>query len=52
MTERVRRFTEFSPRVLPLPHPAWRSAIWMRQNPWFEAEILPILRAKIAATLD
>ena len=52
MTERVRRFTEFSPRVLPLPHPAWRSTIWMRQNPWFEAEILPILRAKIAATLD
>ena len=43
MTERVRRFREFLPRFLPLPHPAWRSAIWMKQNPWFEAEVLPVL---------
>ncbi len=47
MTERVRRFREFLPRFLPLPHPAWRSAIWMKQHPWFEAEVLPELREAV-----
>ena len=47
MTERVRRYREFLPHFFPLPHPAWRSTIWMRQNPWFEAEVLPELREAI-----
>ncbi|MEL6876802.1 MAG: uracil-DNA glycosylase family protein [Pseudomonadota bacterium] len=50
MTERVRRFAEFAPN-LPLPHPAWRSAIWMRKNPWFEEDVLPTLRTRIRAAL-
>jgi len=51
MTERVRSFRNFLPDILPLPHPAWRSTLWMRQNPWFEAEVLPLLRKRVAATL-
>lgn len=51
MTERVRRFRDFLPDALPLPHPAWRSTLWMRQNPWYEAQVLPILREKVAAVL-
>lgn len=51
MTERVRRFRDFLPDALPLPHPAWRSTLWMRQNPWFETEVLPILRTRVAAAL-
>ena len=51
MTERVRRFREFLPRFLPLPHPAWRSAIWMKQNPWFEEDVLPRLRLAVAERL-
>ena len=47
MTERVRHFREYLPRFLPLPHPAWRSAIWMKQNPWFEADVLPVLREAV-----
>ncbi|MEZ5679974.1 MAG: uracil-DNA glycosylase family protein [Erythrobacter sp.] len=47
MTERVRRFRELLPRCLPLPHPAWRSTIWMRQNPWFETDVLPVLRKAV-----
>jgi len=50
LTERVRRSTEFAPFV-PLPHPAWRSTIWMKQNPWFAAEVLPKLRRAIAQQL-
>lgn len=52
MTERVRAFREFLPHFFPLPHPAWRSAIWMKQNPWFEAEVLPILRDAIVQALE
>lgn len=39
---------ERTPRILPLPHPSWRNNGWLRNNPWFEAELLPVLRAEVA----
>ncbi|HTM79445.1 MAG TPA: uracil-DNA glycosylase family protein [Devosia sp.] len=39
---------ETRPRLLPLPHPSWRNSGWLKRNPWFEAELLPVLRADIA----
>jgi uracil-DNA glycosylase len=39
------------PRVLPLPHPSWRNNGWLKQNPWFEAELLPVLRAEVRSIL-
>lgn len=36
------------PRVLPLPHPSWRNNAWLRRNPWFEDELLPVLRAEVS----
>jgi uracil-DNA glycosylase len=36
------------PRVLPLPHPSWRNSGWLKRNPWFEAELLPVLRREVA----
>ena len=51
MTERVRHFRDFLPAYFPLPHPSWRSTIWMRRNPWFEEEVLPDLRARVAKLL-
>ncbi len=52
MTETVRAWREtlFSnriPAVLPLPHPSWRNTGWIKRNPWFEEELLPILRQRI-----
>jgi uracil-DNA glycosylase len=47
MTERVRNFRAHMPRYFPLPHPSWRTGIWMKQNPWFEIEIVPALRRAI-----
>lgn len=38
---------ERRPRVLPLPHPSWRNNGWLRKNPWFETELLPVLRAEV-----
>ncbi|HWK63334.1 MAG TPA: uracil-DNA glycosylase family protein [Rhizobiaceae bacterium] len=40
------------PRVLPLPHPSWRNTAWLKQNPWFEMELLPFLKAEIRHRLD
>ena len=56
LTETVRAWREFypgagQPRILPLPHPSWRNNAWLRKNPWFEAELLPILRADVAALM-
>jgi uracil-DNA glycosylase len=39
------------PLVLPLPHPSWRNNGWLKRNPWFEDELLPVLRAEVAAHL-
>lgn len=45
---RWRAFQDARPRVFPLPHPSWRNTGWLKRNPWFEAEILPELRAEVA----
>ena len=47
MTQRVRNFADYLPHFLPLPHPAWRSTLWMRHNPWFEEQVLPRLREHV-----
>jgi uracil-DNA glycosylase len=39
------------PRVLPLPHPSWRNNAWLKDNPWFESELLPVLRGEVRALL-
>jgi uracil-DNA glycosylase len=44
LTETVRSFREFLPRYLPLPHPSPRNQLWLRRNPWFEAQVVPALR--------
>jgi uracil-DNA glycosylase len=51
MTERVRAYREHLPEVLPLPHPSWRSQVWMKKHPWFEAEVLPALRFAVREAL-
>lgn len=50
LSERVSRFGEDLPFVA-LPHPAWRSRLFMARHPWFEAELLPRLRALVAERL-
>ena len=52
LTETVRNWRERWPALLPLPHPSPRNNIWLKKNPWFEAELLPPLRARVAQLLD
>jgi len=37
--------------LLPLPHPSPRNQRWLKDRPWFEAEVLPALRQAVAAAL-
>jgi uracil-DNA glycosylase len=39
------------PRVLPLPHPSWRNNAWLKRNPWFEDQLLPVLRREVRKLL-
>jgi uracil-DNA glycosylase len=45
------RWRELPPEHFVLPHPSWRTTLWERRNPWFAAELLPELRARVAAAL-
>jgi uracil-DNA glycosylase len=52
LTETVRSWREYAPQYVPLQHPSWRNTGWLKKNPWFERELLPSLRARIAQTLS
>jgi uracil-DNA glycosylase len=47
LTATVAAWRDYGPEVMPLPHPSWRSGNLLRKNPWFEAELLPDLRARV-----
>ena len=51
LTETVRRWREYWPAVVPLPHPSPRNGMWLRRNPWFAEELLPKLRERVAEVL-
>jgi uracil-DNA glycosylase len=51
MTETVRAWRDYGPRHIPLPHPSWRNNGWLKQNPWFERELLPSLRRRVRRLL-
>lgn len=44
LTETVRHAQDYLPAFLPLPHPSWHNQQWLRRNPWFAEETLPLLR--------
>jgi uracil-DNA glycosylase len=52
MTETVKAFSQFGPNLFPLPHPSWRSTIWMRRHPWFEEAVIPTLRKKVRKAIS
>lgn len=47
----VRRWRDYLPDFLPTPHPSPRNRLWLRKNPWFEAEVVPELRRRVGALL-
>ena len=51
LAETVAAWPEYGPRYLPLPHPSPRNLLWLRRNAWFEAEVVPRLRERVARLL-
>jgi uracil-DNA glycosylase len=51
LTETVRAWRTYAPKIVPLPHPSPRNNIWLSRNPWFEQELLPMLRQQVSAAL-
>jgi uracil-DNA glycosylase len=51
MTETVRAFSAYGPQFFPLPHPSWRSVIWMRKHAWFEQSVIPELRKVVRGAI-
>jgi uracil-DNA glycosylase len=55
----VRRWKDFGgqgsgeqgPRIIALPHPSWRNSGWIKRNPWFEADVLPMVREEVARAI-
>lgn len=51
LTETVGNWRDYAPRYFAAPHPSWRNNAWLKKNPWFEAELLPVLRKRVRALL-
>ena len=52
LTDVVRDWKDHRPGHLPLPHPSPRNNIWLKKNPWFEAEVLPYLKRRVRSLLS
>ena len=52
VTEVARNWRDHAPATFALPHPSWRNTAWLKKNPWFAAEVLPALQARVKEVLD
>lgn len=52
LTETVKSFEVYLPTYFPLVHPSPLNRRWMAKNPWFELEVLPVLKKTITTILD
>jgi uracil-DNA glycosylase len=48
----VSAWRSFGTAIVPLPHPSPRNNLWLRRNPWFEQDLLPELKTRVARTLE
>ncbi|HEX6136215.1 MAG TPA: hypothetical protein VF059_01025 [Casimicrobiaceae bacterium] len=40
---------DYAPRYVPLPHPSPRNRPWLARHPWFERQVLPMLRTRVGS---
>jgi uracil-DNA glycosylase len=52
LAETVRAWQDYAPQYLPLPHPSPRNQPWFKRHPWFEQQLLPVLRERIGALVE
>jgi len=47
LTNTVKAWRDYWPNKIPMPHPSPRNNIWLKQNPWFEKDVLPAVRRRV-----
>lgn len=51
VSARLVQWQTYAPDVFVLPHPSWRNSGWLNKNPWFERQLLPVLRDRVKQVL-
>lgn len=51
LTETVRRWQDYAPDFIPLAHPSPRNTPWFQAHPWFDQDLVPMLRARVQQSL-
>ena len=51
VTQTVQDWRDHPPGTFALPHPSWRNTGWLKKNPWFAQDLLPVLRARVKEAL-
>jgi len=52
LADTVQAWQDYLPAFLPLPHPSPRNIRWFKTHPWFDAEVVPELRSRVAKLLQ
>ncbi len=52
LTQTVMHFEEYLPEFFPLVHPSPRNQIWMKKNPWFDKDVIPVLQEQVKLILN
>ena len=52
LTQTVTAWRDYAPDIIPLPHPSPRNTAWFQRHPWFENEVLPMLRDRVKSLLE
>ena len=51
LTETVRSYREYLPDYFPIVHPSPLNFRWLKNNPWFESEVVPELKIEVEKAL-
>ena len=51
LADTVAAWRDVAPDFLPLPHPSPRNRAWFKRHPWFETDVLPMLRKRVGDAL-
>ena len=51
VTQTVSQWQDYWPEILPMPHPSPRNNRWLKTNPWFATEVLPVLKQQVITLL-
>jgi len=52
LTETVRAYAEYLPTLFPLVHPSPLNFRWQSKNPWFESDVIPVLRDLVGKVIS